>query len=402
MDDLLRAYARKRRESAPPDAEMPPGARARQQAEVRRTFGTDAPPRRAWEFRAGWWWKLALGGATVTAAVVILLARMKPLEPAATLGMYRARQSARREVNSPPRTITAPLAAQPAPAQPPPAPSPPKVEVASAPTAPPASPPEAIAAANPPAAAIAPSPPAATTAPSMQTATPPFTAAVAPPEKVEPQSMPSLSKLATDASQARSNARSGEVAVGNDSFASAHAASKAVTLQDSAGTRSAWMPRSSQAPPAASVPPPSLVLNQFQIQRAGEKVVVLDNDGSVYKGRVTTNAAPAQLNFRVSGRNRMLDKKIVFTGAVSGGGMQNTTLNWQRSFQNQLQTANLNNAAASAQVNRWFSASSNQSQTPALLVAQSNASPVQAWRVTGQVRIGSEQPIDVDAASSPP
>jgi hemin uptake protein HemP len=382
MDDLLRAYARKRRESAPPDAGMPPGARAHLQGEVRRTFGTDAPPRRAWEFRAGWWWKLALGGATVTAAVVILMARMRPLEPVTTLGMYRARQSVRREVNSPPRTITAP----------------PTVESVPSRNAAPA---ETVAAAEPAVAAIAP-PPAPTAALAIQTNAPSFAATVAPPERVESQSIPSHSMLATDASQARSNALSGEVAVRNDSFASAHAASKAVTLQDSAGTRAALIPRSSQASPAASVPPSSLVLNQFQIQRAGEKVVVLDNDGSVYRGKVTTNSTPAQLAFRVSGLNRMLAQKIVFTGAVSGGGTENSAPNWQRSFQNQLQTANLSNAAGPAQNRALFAAWSNRAQAPAASATQNNALPGAAWRVTGQVRIGSAKPIEVEAASSQP
>jgi hypothetical protein len=98
----------------------------------------------------------------------------------------------------------------------------------------------------------------------------------------------------------------------------------------------------------------------------------------------------------------MLAQKIVFTGAVSGGGTENSAPNWQRSFQNQLQTANLSNAAGPAQNRALFAAWSNQAQAPAASGAQNNASPAPAWRVTGQVRIGSAKPIEVEAASSQP
>ncbi|MGA3181709.1 MAG: hypothetical protein ABSF38_15310 [Verrucomicrobiota bacterium] len=71
MEDLLRAYAKKRREEAGPLPELSPHVRARLQQEVRRASGQSALPyRRRWGLPMNWWVRLAFGGA---AAALILL-----------------------------------------------------------------------------------------------------------------------------------------------------------------------------------------------------------------------------------------------------------------------------------------------------------------------------------------
>ena len=74
MEDLLRAYAKKRREQAGAPFELSPDVRARLREEVRRTLGQSAaapPPR--WGLSLAGWLRLALGGAV--AALVILMFR---------------------------------------------------------------------------------------------------------------------------------------------------------------------------------------------------------------------------------------------------------------------------------------------------------------------------------------
>ena len=74
MEDLLRAYARKRREEAGAPFELAPDVRARLHEEVRRALGKPAaapPPR--WGLSLADWLRLAVGGAV--AALVILMVR---------------------------------------------------------------------------------------------------------------------------------------------------------------------------------------------------------------------------------------------------------------------------------------------------------------------------------------
>jgi len=74
MEDLLRAYARKRREEAGAPFELSPDVRARLQEEVRRGLGKPAaapPPR--WGLSLTGWLRLALGGAAAALVMFCLL-----------------------------------------------------------------------------------------------------------------------------------------------------------------------------------------------------------------------------------------------------------------------------------------------------------------------------------------
>ena len=92
MEELLRAYAKKRREEAGPPLELSPDARARLQQEVGRALGKTTPtPRLRWGLPMAWWLRLAFGGAAV--AVVILMVRSKPPPAAETMKLVSANQS---------------------------------------------------------------------------------------------------------------------------------------------------------------------------------------------------------------------------------------------------------------------------------------------------------------------
>ena len=111
MEDLLRAYARKRREEAGAPFELSPDVRARLQEEVRRTLGKPAAapaPRRGLSL-AGWL-RLALGGAVTV--LVILVARSNAPLPASS-----QKQLAQAEKKAAPPAST-PAFKQPAPTGP--------------------------------------------------------------------------------------------------------------------------------------------------------------------------------------------------------------------------------------------------------------------------------------------
>jgi hypothetical protein len=83
MDELLRAYAKKRREQAEPPLQMHPATRKLLQDEVKRTWGAEpAPPRQSW--RTLRWPLLAMGSGF--AALIVMLAvvnsQMRSLLPA--------------------------------------------------------------------------------------------------------------------------------------------------------------------------------------------------------------------------------------------------------------------------------------------------------------------------------
>ena len=108
MEELLRAYAKKRREEAGPPLELPPGVRARLQEEVGRALGkTTHPPRRRWGLPMAWWLRLAFGGAAV--AAVILMVRSKPPPAADTMKLASANRIERaREIAPAPAAASQP------------------------------------------------------------------------------------------------------------------------------------------------------------------------------------------------------------------------------------------------------------------------------------------------------
>src|ERR1039458_5059241 len=131
MEDLLRAYARHRREEAGPPFELSPGVRARLQQEVRRALGKPAaPPAPRWGLTLTGWLRLALGGAV--AALVIVMFRDNPSPSSSSLQFAKSdNKQAARPANAPVSLSLPPAAPAPAhdmakaPAPPPAPPAPP-------------------------------------------------------------------------------------------------------------------------------------------------------------------------------------------------------------------------------------------------------------------------------------
>jgi hypothetical protein len=250
MDELLRAYAKKRREQAEPPLSMHPATRKLLQEEVKRTLRA-APPQPRQNWRSLRWPLLALGGGF--AALMVMLAvvnmQMRSLMP--------ANSPANRSLSEAKPMLKAP------------APS------------------------------IAPEP---------QTSIP--LAAAAPPTFKADQIAPAT--VLPAAPSDRLDVAAGEF----------------VQIHDRVQEKKAQSPVSS-------------VLAQFQIQRSGQNVRIVDDDGSVYVGQVlsgvpglagsgrqaggaryartqtreATNEA-ANWSFKVTGTNNHLQQNIVFTGNV--------------------------------------------------------------------------------------
>lgn len=127
--------------------------------------------------------------------------------------------------------------------------------------------------------------------------------------------------------------------------------------------------------PADGQPAPATVMAQFRVEQDGAAVRIIDNDGSVYTGslqeaEIAASAKPAPTvamradqkrfarpaaqaspddtqNFRmeVTGTNRTLNQKVVFTGNLVGNqiSLSNTTQNQQAARQNQKLQQQLSN-----------------------------------------------------------
>ena len=159
MEDLLRAYARKRREEAGAPFELSPDVRARLHEEVRRALGKPAaapPPR--WGLSLANWLRLAVGGAV--AALVIFMVRNNTPPRDATQQFAKAStwESNVKNASPAPPVAAAPAtpAGMPAPVTPAPAPAMPAPAPATPPSAPAMSASSATAVNAPAAAAAAP------------------------------------------------------------------------------------------------------------------------------------------------------------------------------------------------------------------------------------------------------
>lgn len=109
MEDLLRAYARQRREEAGAPFEMSPDVRARLQEEVRRTLGKPtAAPAPRWGLSLTGWLRLALGGAVAALVMFCLLG---------VPGKAKSKQFAKADKKTAPASLAA-AAQAPAPGQP--------------------------------------------------------------------------------------------------------------------------------------------------------------------------------------------------------------------------------------------------------------------------------------------
>jgi hypothetical protein len=417
MDELLRAYAKKRREQAEPVAEMHPATRKLLQDEVKRTLAAaPTPTRQSWRV---WRWPLLVmwGGMAVLLVMFAMLnAQFRSLEPGNreaedALGrswvppaVVAKKQSAARDARRGDRDGRAPqdigsAVVSTAPAGVPPA-APAAVaglEVAATPSAPPPSTIEArlpgnaapapVGAnsenANAPlgvspalaARAISPVPAAASEAPPPASAPRPTLKA---PAAVASASVPVGARFARPAAAAPAPS---VASVGADV-----AAGDFVQVHDRARFR-------------AEPLPPSNLLSNFRMMRSGQKVSVLDADGSVYNGQVlngTSNragvggalAAKQQAKalknatdetnwmFNVTGVNNSLNQNIIFTGNV-------LDMPWANSFDNN---------AAQFRNSSQFQNGSNGSQAPS----------TQNSRITGKVQVGGGKPYEIEAKPPSP
>jgi hypothetical protein len=133
MEDLLRAYAKNRREEAGAPFELSPDVRARLQEEVRRALGESAaaaPPR--WGLSLAGWLRLALGGAVAALVIFIFWSNLPSRDSTVRFAKAETPASNAKDARS---VSPAPPAATPVATAPPPAAAP------AAPTPAPATPP---------------------------------------------------------------------------------------------------------------------------------------------------------------------------------------------------------------------------------------------------------------------
>jgi cytoskeletal protein RodZ len=297
MDDLLKAYAAKRREEAPP--ELHAVSRKLLQDEVRRNFGADK--RQASGGLLSNWPRVAVGMCAAGLVIVVAIISFQAPSPA-TLSEFRSEQrvapSSVTQLSGEAEKVTAldAATAKAAPAvQSPMLAAPPSTADVPAPSAPPS----AVAA-----------------APQLRPAQNAVASAQAAPG-IAP-SEPSVLTFKRESSLAPQSLA--------DNLSVAPNAQQFVQVNNSALTRKT-------GPSAAAV------LVTFQMERQGQDVRVLDGDGSVYKGKVLgpieaeklrrqkddklQEAAQAvasadrlgyDYSFEVSGVNNVLKKKIIFTG----------------------------------------------------------------------------------------
>ncbi len=403
MDELLRAYAKKRREQGEAPDEIHPATRRLLQDEVRRTLGArkDSEGAGAERWRRWRWPMIAMGGGAVAMlfAFAMLNAQLDRLAPAhESAAQHRENDfrlnavkkgmpelagrsgSADRSLGSRKRELSeAPLPAAQAPqlteprsgensplangysgtpsniypASPAPATSPLLSDAATAPTTPAAAPPASV-----PAAIVADSLAGGEALPSAQ--------AKAANESLGQQRSSFQQNLARPAG-----------AVGGANF-------------DSSAQNFVRAAKDSAADPAPNL------LSNFQMSRAGQNVSIVDGDGSVYKGTVVAKEGGAfsrqavqkakqpavgtdeNWNFNVSGTNRSLQQSIIFNGNVqtlSGDFTNNVFGRNQAAFGGARRSGiSRQNAAASA----------------------SNAA-----RISGTVQVGKSNQFEIEANQPP-
>jgi hypothetical protein len=356
MDELLRAYAKKRREQAGPVAEMDPVTRNLLQQEVKRTFAaspapTPAPAGQSW--RAWRWPLLAMWGAMAALLVMFAMINTQLRSLAPDTAKVEGNKKKEEKIdalakNSPPvaaRRMTN-LAAREARA-------PQSFGSAAVPTAPGGVP---------------------QAAPAGAAGLGGTFANGAAPAAVSAKALPQIPVVAAPAANDGTD-------VADANFVQVH----------------------DRAREGAAASPPSNLLSNFRLNRAGQKVSVVDFDGSVYNGQVlnaisrngaiggralggaqqSANAPKdaiedANWTFDVSGFNNSLKQNISFFGNVLDMPMTNFTSNAASQFRNASQPQLQN--------------TSNGSQAPG----------AQNSRITGQVQVGGGKPYQIEAKPPAP
>jgi hypothetical protein len=352
MDELLRAYAKMRREQAGPPSDLHPATRKLLQDEVRRTFGT--PPAPSNPIGLGAWlaarWRLvATGGAAAVLFVVVTVLNAPswnrsfvphPSVVSAPVTQSGSPAANRSETAAAPEAAGTVSAASPTPS----------AESSVATTKPPATETDRIelplvvsgalpanrpetAAAPVPVETPAPAGPAPSAQPSLGPLAAPASAAgtIAPPSVAAPLAERGIYRGAAPATaeekQADTAAAAPAMALPSEAIGGAGASTQNF-VQVNTRTRT-----------RALQPPLSNILSAFQMERAGANVRIVDADGSVYEGQVLGRPAPgggggvgaargvaakalkdAKANsswaFKVSGTNKNLQQNVVFIGNV--------------------------------------------------------------------------------------
>ncbi len=416
MDELLKAYAKKRREQAEPSAQMHPATRKLLQDEVKRTLGAPLlPPRQNWQ---KWRWPLlAFGGgfAALLVMFAVINAQMRQLLPAtapadrslsaahpilkapeldvaktpsrpAILAATDKKTSDSRDQTAPPIAAAGSINTSAAAAA-----ATPRTDLAEA-GQPPAANSKGSQALAPPETQAAPSSQPAGAVSLNETrlgaGAPSVLAdksASVSPEAVAPVNPPiaAAAPPAVSAAVAKEENTPRTAPAGAASDASYVAAGEFVQTQNLAREK-------------AAQPSMSNVLSAFQLQRSGQNVRVLDADGSVYEGQVLDGISSATAmggagrrarygsprqsrdtndgtnwTFKVTGTNQHLQQNVVFTGNVLT-----------------MPAANSLNAAAGQ--NRSAS-------QPQMAPASAPVSPAQNSRITGQVQVGGGREIPIEA-----
>ena len=394
MDELLRAYAKKRREQAEPAAELHPATRKLLQDEVKRTLAP-APKSTRQSWRVWRWPLLAMWGGMAVLLVMfaMLNAQFRSLAPGE--GKVEGRRMKDENKDALTRKLSPPTAVAKKDSAPRDAHVPQDIGSGVVSSAP---------AGVPPAAAAAPAPGTVAASAGIANAPLGISAAVAatpvplgtavaagetPTAAVLGQTLQAPEGAASGYLQrsermARSPAASPTPLAANDGLDVA--AGNFVQVHDRARGGSASLP-------------PSNLLSNFRMLRSGQKVSVVDADGSVYNGlvlngnsnradfrerRVAQEPAKSQKDFteetnwmfHVTGVNNSLKQNIIFTGNV-------LDMPWADAF---------GNTAAQYRNASQLQNTSNASQAPS----------TQNSRIMGKVQVGGGKPYEIEAKPPSP
>jgi hypothetical protein len=338
MDELLKAYAKKRREQAEPALEMHPATRKLLQDEVERTLGatpaatptpTPAPWYPSW-FSALW----PFGALGSTLAVVCLMFALFHTPARNPLpGTVKAEGGRKKEENFDlltrnPSLATAPAGRGLSEAK--------AVPNAAAPLADKDSSPALVAAPATTAAVAGSGVPAQVDAPPAVTSLAAQTAAATPPGiAADTTPAPVLPQASSVAQYVAQEGRIGGASLEHASAVGSTApGSVPAAAEDASGVvAGAFVQVYDRARSSRAESPPSNVLSAFQLLHAGQNVRVVDADGSIYDGQVLagiSNGGPteglaqrriganqeANYAFKVAGTNHTLQQNIIFTGNV--------------------------------------------------------------------------------------
>jgi hypothetical protein len=404
MDELLRAYAKKRREQGEPPLQMHPATRKLLQDEVKRTLvAAPAAPRRSWRTLR---WPLAAMGVGFAALMVMFAminTQMRSLMPVTATADREVAQA--KSAHGAPASI-AEGTASPAPMA---AAAEDKVAAFKKSPAPPPGTPPATAAGS--IAAAAPAAPAQGSETLLQD-----TAASGQPASVGASygARSALGAAAVDARAPLAPALSvptGTTApTATDASAPPPNAANAMTRESTQATPKSdasyvsagefvQIPQGTRGQAKQSTL--TNVLSSFQVRRSGQNVSIVDADGSVYVGHVLNEISPrrgrggagsiagagtaetrkdindnANWRFTVEGTNMQLQQKVIFTGSVrpmrAAGGARS-------SFEQNLSASPAQNTPAAAAV----------------------PTPIRS-RITGKVQVGGGKEFEIEAEPPSP